>query len=221
MAVPLAMKVAVKVAGNPNDSATVELWIAQNLLREQGIPDDRKHPVISRQASIFHAKVMLKQLVKDQKEYHKDKHALCKKVHHRLHRITILIFFLAIAAVIAHFWLHSHLLIMFTVVGPALGSALHGVQSKLEYARLAMRCGLMQRVFADTAEAFEKDGSADHKPTPPEEIAPEDVFNGACDKAWNDWLEFAALAEHTVEVVSNEAEYWKGLVEHHGASLPA
>lgn len=221
MAVPVAMKAAVKTTGKPDDASTIEIWIAQNLLREQGIPDDSKHPVISRKASLFHAKAMLEQLVSDQQKYHEGKHGLYEKVHHRLHRLTILIFFLAIAAVLAHFWLHSHLLIMFTVVGPALGSALHGVQSKLEYARLAMRSGLMHKVFQETSEAFKKEGPGIHTDTQKPEPPPEDVFNGPSDSDWNEWLEFAALAEHTVEVISSDSEYWKGLVEHHGASLPA
>lgn len=206
MAVPPIMKKATSMVANPDDASEIEIWIAQNVLKEQGLPEYINATTLCRKGCIKQSREMVKQVVSGQSQYHKSRHILYHKVYQRLQGMTILIFGLAMLAAIAHFVVHSKLLIIFTVVGPALASALHGTQSKLEYGRLAMRCDVMEKIFGDLAQIIATRASDD---------ADDDAT------VWEEWLDFYALAEHTVEVLSSESEYWKGLVEHHDADIPA
>lgn len=203
MTTPLLLKNAVKNRGMADDSQEPEIWIAQNTLREQGIPFSPKGNVYrtSNEFALKNTRKCLLDFVIHQINYHKFTGDRYERIDKKMHSVTNLVFASAIIAVTFHVISHDHLLMLLTVGGPALCAALHGIHTKFEYGQLATQSRQMEKALITIVEAL----SREHQTS----------------SEWQQWLELVAITEHLAELLSGDIEQWRGLIEHQEAGLPA
>ncbi|MEA2890129.1 MAG: hypothetical protein QOI05_922 [Bradyrhizobium sp.] len=94
-------------------------------VRNQGLP--RLDPTFTPDR----AATWLRLIIRDQITYHDRNHRKLEQVERGIRFITVIIFLIAIAAVVLHFCIHAEWLLLFTAAGPAFAAALHGTETRL------------------------------------------------------------------------------------------
>jgi hypothetical protein len=135
-------------------------WFVIQLLREAGIPDQGVTKGIEARLQSLWSGV--EYLLHGQVDYHKKTHSSARAAAHRMHQVTKIVFGTVVLAVVCHLipfaieyakeysvifpewthmvgdWIHRQSwLLMITAGGPALAAALHGINSKVEFHRIA------------------------------------------------------------------------------------
>lgn len=143
----------------------------------------------------------LKEILKDQQNYHERAAHEMHHVGHRLHVLTIWMFVMTTLAVISHFVVHASWLLIFTAALPALAAAMHGIKVQLEFDRLSISAeqvsesllallGELQEVTASSGDSGEI------------------------------WLRSRSIIGRACEVLAGSASQWQAVVRHRQVGLP-
>jgi len=168
-------------------------------VRNHGLPRLDPAPTIARAAEWLHL------IIRDQIEYHHDNHAKLEHAENRLRFLTKSIFFLAMVAVVMHFFPVHHpalqqAILLTTAAGPALAAALHGTGTRLG---IVHRAALSSDVAKELAKIDEDVTTAEQMP--------------AGESAWS---QLRHLAFAAAEAMGRENTSWHGLVRRYRDDLP-
>ena len=144
----------------------------------------------------------VRRVIDDQIGYHQRNHHRQHAAHHSLHGLSMLLFALTGAAVIAHFLLHGAWLLIFTAFLPALAAGIHGLATKLEIARVAAQSAIAEEKLTQLRAAI-------------------GMVEDAHGSSWRKWLQLRKLALDAARVMSDENTQWQQLVSHQEPELPA
>jgi len=140
-------------------------------------------------------------IVDDQLKYHRRNYQKLEHAEHRLRSLTEVIFFSAIAAVLAHFVFHEEWLLLFTAAAPALAAALHGTGTRLGIVHRAALSKEMERQLAKIASEL---------------VA---LSEAAADETAA-WREVRHLTFEAASAMGQENTSWHGLVRRYRDDLP-
>lgn len=110
-------------------------------------------------------------MIENQRVYHANNGARCHQIHHRLHSLGNLAFWLTLAGCLLHLVWHAPLLSVLAAFLPATAAVCHGIISAGEYAKLADVSDQMQAALAklqrtqataDAAPTLERQAAALH-----------------------------------------------------------
>lgn len=88
-------------------------------------------------------------VIEQQIAYHETNAQRCENIHHRLHRVANLCFWLTLGICVVHFFFHAPLLSVFAVSLPAAAAACHGILGAGEFATFAQQSEDMVRALTD------------------------------------------------------------------------
>jgi hypothetical protein len=199
-----AWMVSVNRQGVAQEMESEELRAIQHTVVASGLPSapDSSIYVASTRASFAALRDYIQRVVNEQIEYHHKKHHREHAVHRLLHKLSMGLFGLTGAAVLAHFFITGTWLLVFTAFCPALAAGIHGLATKLEIARLATQSAVTELELKQLGTA----------------IANIDASEGS---AWQQWLQLRHLALAAARVMSDENGQWHKLVSHQEPELPA
>lgn len=163
-------------------------------VRNHGLPRLDPDLTIAQAAEWLHL------IIRDQISYHHGNHAKLEHAENRLRLLTKSIFFLAMVAVVAHFWSHASALLLATAAGPAFAAALHGTGTRLG---IVHRAALSSDVAKELAK-IDADLTAVEKMLPGVES----------------WTQVRRLAFAAAEAMGRENSSWHGLVRRYRDDLP-
>jgi hypothetical protein len=163
-------------------------------VRDHGLP--RLDPGLT----IEQAAKWLHLIILDQIDYHRGNHGKLEHAENRLRGLTKIIFFAAMACVVAHFFWHASVLLLATAAGPAFAAALHGTGTRL---------GIVHRaaLSSDVAKELAKIDA--------DLIAVEKLPTGE-----EAWTQIRRLAFAAAEAMGRENSSWHGLVRRYRDDLP-
>lgn len=181
-----------------------EVHQLQRCLTELGLPvPARGGPmVVASEPSISHQRDYVLAVIKDQVSYHHRVHADQHKADHVLHTLTVILFCLTGAAVLAHFVLHAKWLLIFTAFFPALAAGIHGLSTSLEISRIAAQSKTIAEGLVELSDAIKM-------------AAQRETGD------WQRWLQLRELTRMAAELMSEENGQWQKLVDHQKPKLPA
>ncbi len=184
---------------------SAELWFLQKILHVEGLPQKQdRNPYSLADAPEFIDYV--EAVVKDQIKYHGNTKVKVHKAHYRLHFLSLLSFVITIIAVLAHWFIHSELLLFLTIGLPAVAAAFYGIGTKLELTRIANQSELTRRGLEHVKGVFSKlKKQKEQKP----EMSP-----------WEHWLHVRHLTLAASHIMSEENVQWQALIEGQEPELP-
>jgi hypothetical protein len=132
---------------------SAEVWFLQKILRVEGLPQmkHQKGFVLTAAPDFMQ---YVEAVVNDQINYHSKTKTKTHKVHHCLHRLSLVFFIGTIGAVIAHWFIHSELLLFATIGLPAVAAAFYGIGTKLELTRIADQSELTRKNLEHVKRVF-------------------------------------------------------------------
>jgi hypothetical protein len=190
-------------AGEAADLTRDALSEVKRAIRDHGLPclDGRDSPL--------HAASWVRCIVADQIEYHERNHLKLERAENSLRTIATLLFFAAIAAVLAEFapkflpcFAAPPWLLLVTAAGPAFAAACHGAATRLAIVhRSALSRDVereLQPIHADLTEIIGRPRLTDDA-----------------------WKEIRSLAFRAAEAMGRENQSWHGQVRLQRDALPA
>nr|WP_294504182.1 hypothetical protein [uncultured Rhodopila sp.] len=184
LVVPRALCSVDKVPPRADESKRA-LAEVKRAVRDQGLPELAAAP------SALEAARWLKLVVKDQTTYHHDNHHRLECAEDRLIRLTVILFGVAVVAVVAELVDYgSSLLLLATAAMPAFAAAIHGV---------ATRLGFVHRAQLSLEAAGELEPI-------------QDDLDKMIDQAEADWPNVRTLAARAAEAMARETTSWHSQV---------
>ena len=135
-------------------------WHVRAIARSVGIPNVRVTPAYAAECVDYLYDIADGPIV-GQHRFHESSHTRSERVHERLHRATIFLFWVSIAGIGVHLvlpfqpWLDKagedavdRWLVLLSAVAPALGAALASINNQGEFSRLSKRSRAMADGFA-------------------------------------------------------------------------
>lgn len=144
-----------------------------------------------------------------QLRYHHAKASSLHRMHTAMHRLARVLFGLSLLAVILHFVLpplglsEIEWLLYFTAFCPALAASLHGIQTKLEFSRVAALSHEVAAELKALIQALETRSTS---------LEPD---------SWRSRLYLRQIALQAAHVMSEESGSWRNLIAQQDAELPA
>jgi hypothetical protein len=167
----------------------------KRLMRNRGLPR------VEGALTPVRAAAWLRLIVEDQLTYHRDNHGKLEQAERGLRGLTQLIFAVAVAAVLAHFyWPQAHELLLATAAAPAFAAALHGTGTRLG---IVHRAALSSDVRRELVTIRNDLGKIENMPASQEA-----------------WQEVRRLAFAAAEAMGRENSSWHGLVRRYRDDLP-
>ena len=181
---------------------SAELWFLQRTICAQGLPagGDGVNFIAGPDQDTTELGRYIRAVVEDQRHYHEANYHKLHETHKQLHRLSMVLFALTAAAILAHFVVHASALLICTAFFPALAAAIHGVATKLEIVRIAGQSAATERELATIMDTI------DHM---------------ASQSGWESWLRFRHLALDASRIMSDENGQWLQLIRHQETELPA
>lgn len=175
-----------------------ESWLLRRALVEAGLPCGG--------AAAFVADERLRErrdhvlaAIHGQIAYHAAKHHGLERMEKRLERFATGAFVLTALAASSHLFVHWNWIVLFTTTLPATAAAAHGILSSLEVKRLASQSRTAQSRLVGLRDALQE--------------VPLDAPDA--------WPRIRYLVGQAVRTMSDDAEQWRELVDHHAVDLPA
>ena len=164
-------------------------------VREQGLPKLDPSLTPSRAAD------WLRLIVADQIEYHYRNHHKLERAETRLGRASWAFFVASLAAVLAHFFYDTHLILLATAAGPAFAAALHGAGTRLGIVHRAALSHDMELQLKEIDHNLEK-------------------IITASAVTVDAWAEVRRLAYKAAEAMGVENTSWLSLVRRYKDEMP-
>ena len=182
--------------------SSAELWLIQRTLSVEGLPCTGSSEAYDASSDAIKVRLAhyVSKVVKDQQNYHHEKHHKLHTAHERIHKLSMSLFGATALAVLAHFVVHANWLLICTAFFPALAAAVHGLSTKLEISRIAGQSFATEHLLADIAIAIDDAGSQ---------------------AGWAGWLRLRQLALDASRIMSDENDQWQQLIRHQDTELPA
>lgn len=184
-----------------------EAWLVRRTLIGEGLPHGTSG--YNLHGSTEEARTIAEYLIRGQHAYHTTNIAKLKTIHHTMHGLARVLFFLALLSVFAHlvaplFGGHAPGYLLFaTAFFPSLAAALHGIQTKLEMARVHAQ----SHATRDQLSALDK-VIAQHASLPHAD-------------PWQQTLYLRSAILSAASIMSDEAQSWNALIAQQDAELPA
>ena len=177
--------------------ATPESWLLRRSLISVGVPTIVDGLPFEADACLAERRSSLLGMVGEQLKYHADKCRALVHMERRLESFATAAFLAAALTVAAQLFVHPSWLLLFTATLPAVASAAHGILSSLEVKRVAALSSRSARRLRSLKEALRG-------------VVLEEAAAGA---------KIRFLTEQAVRVMSDDAEQWRDLLDHHGIEL--
>ncbi|HHQ69014.1 MAG TPA: hypothetical protein ENM98_01725 [Halothiobacillaceae bacterium] len=187
---------------------SAELWVIQRILIAEGIPQDRKDPVLYEMSR--HNKPILEyvqEVLSEHASYYRNSFQTLQRDHHYLHRLAFVLFFLTFVVVTLHFFMHLPWSLVFTAFFPAWGAAIHGILAQNEVVRVSAMSGQVWQQLTTLRDAF-----ALHKQVQNDYALPQ--------TRWMRTQESRELVGAATHILSDANRYWRSLLRHNQADLP-
>lgn len=186
---------------------SAELWVLRRVLRDTGLPEaSSNNPFYAPHEHNARLVEYVLGIVEDQgKKYHVENHQYLDKIHKRLHFLTKAAFVLSILGVIVHLVCHPPWALYLTAFLPALAAALHGIESNLEFSRLAKQSAMA----ADKLDSIH--GAISN--------LQEDLHADGADP-WRAWVRLRALTSEAAEIMSDENALWVSVLSNNKPTPP-
>jgi hypothetical protein len=179
-----------------------EQWGLRRSVVASGLPSLRDGRPFIAHERFRESKRYLLGVLSGQADYHRHNAATHHHMSHRLHRLTGLAFALTGLAVLAHFFVHAEMLLLFTAALPAFAASVHGLVSSNEMERVATMseeaCVRLQHVLRGIERLEERS-----------------------DSPWLIWLRLRQLACEGMAAMSEVNGQWQDLLKHRETTLPA
>lgn len=198
---------------------SAELWILRRTLIQDGLPQPAagydycaaaEEPLVAVLRTVIEgAAPSAGRGQAGQLGYHRGKLAELEDLHGNLHRLARALFGVSLLAVLLHFVLplagvHDIEWLLFaTAFCPALAASLHGIQTKLEVARVAESSRETVHELENLLVILERHEAR------------------ADGSAWERKLFLRATALHAAHILSEEANSWQALIGEQGTEIPA
>jgi len=176
-----------------------ESWLLRRSLVEAGLPGSVGGGPFVADERLRERREHVLAAIRGQVAYHAEKHHGLERMERRLERFATGAFVLTALAASTHLFAHWHWIVLFTTTLPAMAAAAHGVLSSLEVKRLASQSRTAQLRLESLRDALQ-------------EVPLE---------APDAWPRVRYLVEQAVRTMSDDAEQWRELVDHHAVDLPA
>lgn len=184
-----------------------EAWLVRRTLIAEGLPHGAGGYDLH--SSTEGACVIANHLIDAQVDYHEDNVDKLKTIHHTMHGTARVLFILALLSVLAHLLApligqHAPAYLLFaTAFFPSLAAALHGIQTKLEMARVhAQSHATLDRLNA-LSKVIAQHASVPHA------------------NPWQQTLYLRSAILSAASIMSDEAQSWNALIAQQDAELPA
>jgi hypothetical protein len=188
--------------------ASAELWLLQRALSARGLSAQfERYELASANRSILAG--FLCSVIRHQAAFHKATRKRATEMHENMHRTSMGLFVLAAVGVALHFspdWLGLHDAtwpLLLTACCPAFAAALHGIDTKLELARIAAQSQQVRWRLMTMAET----------------VSRTQRLSAHCD-----WSSIVRLRDDAIEVaslLSQENVQWRNLIRHQATEIPA
>jgi hypothetical protein len=179
--------------------------VAKQAIVNQGLPKKSGESIFVASSKLADKAQLLKDLVDDQLDYHKNNATKLHTLHHRMHKLSMALFIMTVIAVIAHFFIYASWLLIFTAAFPAFAAAMHGILTKLELSKIHNQSHQLVHKLENLSAVLEKD-LGDKR------FELESVEN---------FVYLRALYEQATRLMSQEAEQWQDLISSQEPELPA
>lgn len=196
LAYPLLTFLPAFTRSNPS---TPEAWILRRSLIEAGVPTSRDGGPFLADTRLQERRDSVLAAIHGQIVYHAAKHRGLEHMKRRLERFATGAFILTALAAASHLVVHWTWVVLLTTTLPATAAAAHGILSSLEVARLASQSRVAEARLKSLREALQ----------------------GVPADAPDAWPRIRYLVEQAVRTMSDDAEQWRELVDHHAVELPA
>ncbi|TVP88127.1 MAG: hypothetical protein EA348_11535 [Pseudomonadaceae bacterium] len=192
---------------------SAELWLLQRLLIAAGPPrpvaessnDNIRHYSLTEHNALalryFHA------ALEEHRDYFAHSYQRLHQDHELLHRLAMLLFSTTFVAVTVHFFVNINWILLFTAFLPAWGAAIHGILTQNELVRMSAMAGSVWQqletlhaacsLHARTMHAHSKDYSR-----------------------WEQTHDLRQLVQKLTQILSNENQHWRTLLQHKDPELP-
>ena len=176
-----------------------ESWLLRRSLVEAGLPGGAEGGPFVADERLQERRDHVLAAIRGQVAYHAAKHHGLERMEKRLERFATGAFVLTALAASSHLFAHWHWVVLFTTTLPAMAAAAHGILSSLEVKRLASQ----SRAAQVRLESLR------------------DALMGIPLDAPDAWPRVRYLVEQALRTMSDDAEQWRELVDHHAVDLPA
>jgi len=176
-----------------------ESWLLRRALVEAGLPGGARGDAFLADGRLRERREHVLAAIHGQIAYHAAKHHGLERMEKRLERFATGAFLLTALAASSHLLAHWHWIVLLTTTLPATAAAAHGLLSSLEVKRLAAQSRTAQARLSSLREALQ----------------------GVPLEAPDAWPRVRYLVGQAVRTMSDDAEQWRELVDHHGVDLPA
>ena len=197
-----------KDKNNPEELESAEVWVLQRMLIAEGLPRDRKDPVLYQMSRHNKASLeYIQEVLDEHANYFKNSFRNLQRDHHYLHRLAFTLFFLTFVVVTLHFFMHLPWSLVFTAFFPAWGAAIHGILAQNEVVRVSAMSGQVWQQLTVLREAFTL-----HKQVQNDYELPQ--------TRWMRTQELRELVGAATHILSDANRYWRSLLRHNQADLP-
>lgn len=179
--------------------------VAKQAIVNHGLPRKSGESIFVASSKLADKAQLLKDLVDDQLDYHKNNATKLHTLHHRMHKVSMALFIMTVIAVIAHFFVYASWLLIFTAAFPALAAAMHGILTKLELSKIHNQSHQLVHQLENLSAVLQKD--LDNKWFERERV--------------ENFVYVRALYEQATRLMSQEAEQWQDLIASQEPELPA
>ena len=176
-----------------------ESWLLRRSLVEAGLPGGAEGGPFVADEHLRQRRDHVLAAIRGQVAYHAAKHHGLERMEKRLERFATGAFVLTALAASSHLFAHWHWVVLFTTTLPAMAAAAHGILSSLEVKRLASQSRAAQVRLESLRDALQ----------------------GVPLDAPDAWPRVRYLVEQALRTMSDDAEQWRELVDHHAVDLPA
>jgi hypothetical protein len=176
-----------------------ESWLLRRSLVAAGLPMGAEGGAFVADERLSERRGHVLAAIHGQIAYHAAKHHGLELMEKRLERFATGAFVLTALAASTHLFAHWSWVVLFTTTLPAMAAAAHGILSSLEVKRLASQSRTAQARLESLGDALE----------------------GVQLEAPDAWPRVRYLVEQAVRTMSDDAEQWRELVDHHAVDLPA
>ena len=188
---------------------SAELWVLQRLLVAEGMPQDRRGHVPYRMSEHNEAALeYIQDVLGEHRDYYRRSAHNLEMNHKYLHRLAFILFFSTFLVVTLHFFFHLPWSLFFTAFFPAWGAAIHGILAQNEVVRISAMSGQVWRQLNVLEESFalHKQVQADYEVE---------------QTRWMRTEELRELVGAATHILSDANRYWRSLLRHNQADLPA
>ncbi len=192
---------------------SAELWLLQRLLIAAGLPrplaatspDDARHYSLTEHNSLalryFHA------ALEEHRDYFAHSYHRLHQDHELLHRLAMVLFGTTFVAVTLHFFVNISWILLFTAFLPAWGAAIHGILTQNELVRMSAMAGSVWQQLQTLHAACSLHARTMRTHT-------------SDYSRWEQTRDLRQLVQTLTQILSNENQHWRTLLQHKDPELP-